>query len=71
MNADDEETTAPAETWRVYEAADNPAIVVPVKGPEPERFTVKRPDLFGEVHETYVTEGELNGWKRRPQGRLF
>jgi hypothetical protein len=57
--------------WRVYEAADKPSIQVPACGPEPERVTVKKPTLFGDVVETFCTEGELNGWRRKPQGRLF
>ena len=36
----------------------------------PDRQTVKRPDLFGAVHETHMTESELNGW-RPSQGRLI
>lgn len=33
-------------------------------------YTVKRPDLFGAVHDTYQTERELNGI-RETNGRLF
>lgn len=32
--------------------------------------TVKRPDLFGHVHDTYATETELNGFKPT-QGALI
>lgn len=32
--------------------------------------TVKRLDIFGQVHDTYQTESELNGW-RPSQGRLL
>lgn len=32
--------------------------------------TVKRPDLFGHVHDTYATETELNGF-RPTQGALI
>lgn len=35
-----------------------------------ERDTVKRPDLFGNVTDTYATEAELNGWKPS-QGKLI
>ncbi len=34
-----------------------------------QAFTVKALDIFGEVHDTFQTEGELNGW-RATQGRL-
>lgn len=32
--------------------------------------TVKRPDLFGTVHDTHATEAELNGYQPE-QGRMF
>lgn len=35
-----------------------------------ERMTVKRPDLFGNVKDTYQTEAELNGWRVK-QGSLL
>lgn len=36
----------------------------------PTSITVKRPDLFGGLHDTYQTETELNGWKAS-QGALL
>lgn len=35
-----------------------------------ERATVKRVDIFGQVHDTHATEAELNGW-RSSQGMLL
>lgn len=37
---------------------------------DPEPVTVKRADLFGNVADTYATEGELNG-HRPTQGRMI
>ena len=37
---------------------------------EADRPTVKRPDLFGNVIDSYRTESELNGWKAT-QGALL
>lgn len=47
-----------------------PVLGRPHSCPGPDRETVKRPDLFGTVHETYQTESELNGW-RASQGRML
>lgn len=35
-----------------------------------EPASVKRPDLFGNVNDTYQTEAELNGWRQK-QGSLL
>jgi len=41
-------------------------VVAELRGEERQaetETTVKRPDLFGIVHDTHATETELNGWR--------